>query len=100
MPSMLRVIMGIYYLIVVLIGIDLIIIAVDYLSMCFYYLILCEYSLSLETGLLNLGPVWNSLLIKCTRIFLEGRCHLKPCQTCDYLEPFSTCFMASLLTLW
>ena len=84
----------------VLIGTDLIIIGVDCLSMCFYYFILCEYNLSLETGLLKLGAVWNSFLMKYPRTFLEGRCHLKPCQTCDYLEPFSTCFMASLLTLW
>ena len=43
-----------WYLIVVLIDIDLIIIDVEYLSMCFYYFIPCEYSVCLETGSWNL----------------------------------------------
>ena len=38
-----------WYVIGVLIGIDLIIID-EYFSMCFYYFTHCEYSLPLETG--------------------------------------------------
>ena len=49
-----------WYVIGVLIGIDLIIIDVEYLPMCFYYFTPCEYNLPLESGFLKLGPVWNS----------------------------------------
>ena len=87
-------------LMVVLIGADLAIVGVGYLSMCFHYFLLYVYRLPLESGLLSLGPAWNSFLMKYPRMFLEGGCHLKPCQTCDYLEPFSTCSMASPLTQW
>ena len=81
-------------------GTGLITAVVECLSMRFYHFMLCVCSLPLERGFLNLGPVWNSFLMKYPRTFLEGRCHLKLCQTCDYLEPFSTCFMASLLAQW
>ena len=87
-------------LMVALSGAGLMTLVVEHLSLCFYYFILCVCSLPLERGFLNLGPVWNSFLMKYPRTFLEGRCHLKPCQTCDYLEPFGTCFMASLLAQW
>ena len=44
----------------------------------------CEYDLLLESAFLKVGPVWNSFPTIYPRPFLEGGCHLQPCETCDY----------------
>ena len=61
-----------WYFIVILICIDLIILNVEYFSMCFYYFIPCKYNLPLESGLLKLGPVWNSFLMIYPGCFLRA----------------------------
>ena len=88
-----------WYFIVILICIDLIILDVEYLSMCCYHFTPCGYNLTLESGLLKLGPVWNSFLIIYLRTLLEGSCHLQPFLTFDFWEHSSTCFTVYLL-IW
>ena len=66
----------------------LIITDVEYLPMCFCYFTPCEYNLSLESAFLKVGPVRNSFPMIYPETFLEGRCHLQPCQTLGYLARF------------
>ena len=88
-----------WYLIVVLIDIDLIIIDVEYLSMCFYYFIPCEYTVCLETGSWNL-PCLVFFSDDLPKDISWGQVSFKALSNLWLLRALQHLFYGSLLAQW